>query len=210
MQNIGFTYALLPGLKTIIPQRFTEVIHRYSAFFNTQPYMAPTAAGVFLHLHEQGEEELIERIKPSLSGSLAAIGDTFFWATLKPLLALSLLISVLTEQFWGLTVAVLLYNSVHLWTMSWGLLEGYKHGPEGAFSLGRILSVTLSKNLTLMIPFLCGALVILVSQRIGPGIDLIVGLVLFAASTVLIKLRVNIFWLVYGVFTLSMLWTILQ
>jgi len=27
---------------------------------------------------------------------------------------------------------------------------------------------------------------------------------------VLIKLRVNIFWLVYGVFTLSMIWTMLR
>jgi mannose/fructose/N-acetylgalactosamine-specific phosphotransferase system component IID len=209
MQNIGFTHAILPGLKHIIPGKIPDAIKHYIPFFNTQPYMAPTAIGVFLHLHGQGDEEMIEKIRPSLTGSLAAIGDTFFWTTLKPLLALFLLISAITDQLWGLFIALILFNSVHFWTMAWGFFLGYLQGPHGALSLGRMLSVDFSKNVSLLIPLLSGIIFCLVPRWIGIEHGLIAGIFIFVTSTVLIKLRVNIFWLVYGVFTLSMLWTML-
>jgi PTS system mannose-specific IID component len=210
MQNIGFTHAILPGLKHIIPEKLPAAIKRSIPFFNTQPYMAPTAIGVFLHLYEQDNEELIEKIRPSLTGSLAAIGDTFFWTTLKPLLALLLLISAIADQLWGLFLALVLFNSVHLWTMTWGFFLGYRQGPQGALSLGHLLSVDFSRNASLLITFLSGVILCLVSQRTGIDHGFLAGLFLFVASTVLIKLRVNIFWLVYGVFTLSMLWAMLR
>jgi PTS system mannose-specific IID component len=172
--------------------------------------MAPTAIGVFLHLYEQGNDELVEKIRPSLTGSLAAIGDTFFWTTLKPLLALLLLISALTDQLWGLFIALVLFNSVHLWTMTWGFFLGYLKGPQGALSLGHMLSVDFSKNVSLLIPFLSGVILCLVPHWIDIDHGFIAGFFIFVTSIVLIKLRVNIFWLVYGVFTLSMLWTMLR
>jgi PTS system mannose-specific IID component len=210
MQNIGFTYAILPGLKKIIPEKWPDALRRYSTFFNTQPYMAPTAIGVFLHLHEQGDEELIEKIKPSLSGSLAAIGDTFFWSTLKPLLALLLLLSALAGRVEGLFISIIIFDSLHLWTIAWGFFHGYNHGPQGALAIGRILSIDLSRNISLMIPFLCGVLLCYLPLRMDSRQGIFIVLTLFAASVVLLKLRANIFWLVYGVFTLSVLWTILQ
>lgn len=209
MQNIGFTNAILPGLRIIIPEKLSGALSRYSMFFNTQPYMAPTAIGVFLHLHERGEEELIEKIKPSLSGSLAAIGDTFFWSTLKPLLALVLLLSALSGRMEGLFISIILFNSLHLWTIAWGFSHGYNHGPQGALAIGRILSIDLSRNISLLIPFLCGGLLCYLPLKVDSEHGLFIVLPLFAASVVLLKLRANIFWLVYGVFTLSVLWTIL-
>jgi mannose/fructose/N-acetylgalactosamine-specific phosphotransferase system component IID len=172
--------------------------------------MAPTAIGVFLHLYEQDNEELIEKIRPSLTGSLAAIGDTFFWTTLKPLLALLLLISAIADQLWGLFLALVLFNSVHLWTMTWGFFLGYRQGPQGALSLGHLLSVDFSKNVSLLITFLSGVILCLVPGWIGIDHSFIAGFFIFVTSSVLIKLRVNIFWLVYGVFTLSMLWAMLR
>ena len=210
MQNIGFTHAILPGLKHTIPEKIPDAIKRYIPFFNTQPYMAPTAIGVFLHLYEQDNEELIEKIRPSLTGSLAAIGDTFFWTTLKPLLALLLLISAIADQLWGLFLALVLFNSVHLWTMTWGFFLGYRQGPQGALSLGHLLSVDFSRNASLLITFLSGVILCLVPGWIGIDHSFIAGFFIFVTSSVLIKLRVNIFWLVYGVFTLSMLWAMLR
>ena len=210
MQNIGFTHAILPGLKHSDPANLQKNIEGYLRFFNTQPYMAPTIMGVHLHLIEQGKEELVEKLKTSLSGSLAAVGDTFFWATLKPLLALLLLLTVFVDQLWGLALALVLYNCVHLWVMAWGFAQGYRLGPSGALSIGRMLSVDLSKLIALMIPFLSGVILCLVSGRSGFSHGLLVGFLLFAACIPAIKLKLNPIWIVYGVFVLSVIWTILR
>jgi len=224
MQNIGFTHAILPGLRQVMPGRVDEGVRRYLSFFNTQPYMAPTIMGVNLHLHEQGNEEMIARLGPSLSGTLAALGDTFFWATLKPLLALLGLTCIFTDQLWGLFLVLVLYNTAHVWVMSWGFLQGYRHGANGAMALGRVLSIEVTRYVSLAIPFLSGAVLCLAAVWFGmdgfsplaspcmpQGItgDIVIFLA-FLAFVALIKLRVNLFWLVYGVFASTMLWTMLR
>lgn len=221
MQNIGFTHAILPGLRQVMPGRVDDGIRRYLPFFNTQPYMAPTIMGVNLYLHEQGDEEMITRLGPSLSGTLAALGDTFFWATLKPLLALLGLVCIFTDQLWGLFLVLVLYNTAHVWVMSWGFLQGYRHGANGAMALGRVLSIEVTRYVSLAIPFLSGAVLCLaavwfgmdnVFPSVSPGMLQGVGggMVIFLAVVALIKLRVNLFWLVYGVFASTMLWTMLR
>jgi mannose/fructose/N-acetylgalactosamine-specific phosphotransferase system component IID len=207
MQNIGFTNAILPGLKYVAPGNLPKIIKRYLTFFNTQPYMAPTIMGVYLNLHEQGKEEMVEKINTSLSGSLAAIGDTFFWATLKPLMALLFLLTMIMNQLWGLFFALILYNSVHLWAMIWGFFQGYRHGPTGALAMGHLLSVDISKLIALMIPFLSGVILCLVSDWSGTGHGLLMGLLLFIACIPPLKLQINPAWIVYGVFTLTVIWT---
>lgn len=209
MQNIGFTHAIIPGLKHLSQENHPENTNHTVSFFNTQPYMASTAIGVFLHLQENGNEEMIEKIRPSLTGSLAAIGDTFFWTVMKPVLAILLLFSAVFDQMWGLFMALILYNTLHLWTVAWGFSMGYRKGPQGALTMGRLLSVDLSNNVSLLIPFLSGILLFYIPHKFGPDQSLITVILLFVVSTVLLKLRVNIFWLVYGVFTLTVLWTIL-
>lgn len=221
MQNIGFTHAILPGIKHVLPERVDEGVKRYLTFFNTQPYMAPTIIGVYLHLHEQGEEDMIAKIGPTLSNSLAALGDTFFWATMKPVLALLFMICIFMDQLWGLLLALVIFNTAHLWVMAWGFVQGYRHGADGALSLGKILSIDVARYLSLTIPLLsgfalgCAALWFRLDKEFSavlPGIDLAfaAAAIIFLTAVVLIKLRVNIFWLVYGVFTLSMIWTMLR
>lgn len=210
MQNIGFTNALLPGLKNTNPEKLTKIAERYLTFFNTQPYMAPTILGVNLNLIEQGQEETAIKLNSSLSGSLAALGDTFFWATLKPLMSLLFLIIIICDQLWGLFLVLVLYNSMHIWTMVWGFFQGYQNGPEGALSLGRLLSVDLSKNIALLIPFLSGMLLCLIINWKGIGQGYLPGFILFAACIPATKSRLNPIWIVYGVFILSMIWTMVR
>jgi mannose/fructose/N-acetylgalactosamine-specific phosphotransferase system component IID len=210
MQNIGFTNAILPGLKNTDPEKLSKVAEHYLTFFNTQPYMAPTILGVTLNLIEQGQEETAIKINPSLSGSLAALGDTFFWATLKPLMSLLFLIMVICDRLWGLFLVLVLYNSMHIWTMVWGFFQGYRNGPDGALSLGRTLSVDLSKNIALLIPFLSGMLLCLIINWKGIGQGYLAGFALFAAVIPATKLRLNPIWIVYGVFILSMIWAMVR
>lgn len=220
MQNIGFTHAILPGIMHLAPGRVAEAIRRYLRFFNTQPYMAPTIIGVYLHLLEQGDEEAIGKLGPTLSGTLAALGDTLFWATLKPILALLLLLSVFLDQLWGLILALTIYNAAHLWVMAWGFRLGYLHGADGALSMGRMLSIDMTRYLSLAIPFLSGAMLGLAAvwfgraQECSPIISgsctmLVAGVTLFVGSVALIKLRVGVLWLIYGVFAFSMILTVL-
>jgi len=210
MQNIGFTNAILPGLKNTDPEQLKNVAEQYLTFFNTQPYMAPTILGVNLNLIEKGQGETAVKINSSLSGSLAALGDTFFWATLKPLMSLLFLILVICDRLWGLFLVLVLFNSMHIWTMTWGLIQGYRNGPDGALSLGRLLSVDLSKNIALMIPFLSGMLLCLIINWKGIGQGYLPGFALFAVCIPAAKLRLNPIWIVYGVFILSMIWTMVR
>ncbi|MGC9325408.1 MAG: PTS system mannose/fructose/sorbose family transporter subunit IID [Desulfomonilia bacterium] len=210
MQNIGFLYALLPGLKLFHPTGVDEATRRYARFFNTQPYMAPTILGVFLNLESQRRPEIAESIQSSLSGSLAAIGDTFFWGTLKPLVALLFLLFFLVDQAWGILLGLIGYNIAHLWVMWWGFTRGCAEGPQGALRLGKLLSVDLSKRISLLIPLLAGIVLsgLAFSSEIGYG--LFAGIVLFVAALIALKMRVPVLWLFYGVFTLSVIWAMIR
>lgn len=210
MQNVGFVYAMLPGLKKVHPGAVEKPAEKYMRFFNTHPYMAPTIAGVFLKLEEQGDTETIEKLKPTISGSLAALGDTFFWATLKPTIALLFLLAIMADQAWGIVLVILLYNSIHLWVMTWGFARGYRNGPGGALELGRILSINRTKRVACVIPLLAGmtvmALPLWKDLNFSPGASLMI----FICAAAAFRLKLGVFWIFYGVFTLSLIWTIIK
>jgi len=209
MQNIGFSYAILPGLKQLFPETYNTLIKKYTRFFNTQPYMAPTVIGVSLNLEEQGQGNMFEKIQTALSGSLAAIGDTFFWATLKPILALLCIISMLFDQIWCVVLVLLLFNSIHIWIMSWGFLKGYYLGAGGALSIGRLLNVDRSRSFSYITPFLCGIIFYITVNRIALPHGFPLGLGVLAASLIAIRLKLNTIIVFYGIFTLMLIWTMI-
>jgi PTS system mannose-specific IID component len=210
MQNIGFVNAMLPGLKKIHPDSLDRAASRYLRFFNTHPYMAPTVMGIFLNLEENGQDEMIEKFQPSIAGSLAAIGDFFFWATLKPVIALLFLLSILVDQIWGIALVLIAYNSIHIWTMTWGFMNGYKNGPAATLDIGRILSVDRAKYISYFTPFLSGVVLVLLAQLDGIGQGFVTSILLFSACIIAIKLRLGVLLIFYGVFTLTLIWTIIR
>lgn len=223
MQNIGFTFAMMPALKYHLKDRVSEGIERMIPFFNTQPYMAPTVMGVYLHLYERGQADAVDKIGRTLQGTLAALGDTFFWASLKPVMALLLLLCVLTSRPWYGLAVFAGYNAIHIWIMTWGFLKGYRKGMEGALEVGRAISIERSGTLSLAVPFLCGSVFYLAADRIaalapGVAVDLLparwsalaLAAFVFALGVVLSRMNTHVFWFVYGVFAISVLWTMLQ
>lgn len=210
MQNIGFVHAMLPGLKKIHPGSLDKAACRYLRFFNTHPYMAPTVMGVFLHLEEKGDDEMIDKLQPAITGPLAAVGDYFFWATLKPLIALLFILSIIVDQIWSIALVLVLYNALHLWTMSWGFMQGYTNGPHGALELGRVLSVDRAKRISYITPFLSGIIIALLARWEGIGQGLIPGLALLGICIIVGRLKLGVFWIFYGVFTLALIWTMIQ
>jgi PTS system mannose-specific IID component len=96
MQNVGFAFAMAPALKRIYPdkQRRLQALKRHMEFFNTHPYMASLVMGSALKLEEDSfaagldPTAGITALKSGLMGPLAAMGDSLFWATLRPMVAL--------------------------------------------------------------------------------------------------------------------------
>ena len=122
MQNLGLAYALYPALEVLYPDEAARsaAVRRHLAAFNTHPYVAASIVGGVLH-HERriarGEEApaRVAAFKAALMGPLAALGDGFFWLSLRP--AAGAVCAALVPWL-GAGAALLflvLYNAVHLW-----------------------------------------------------------------------------------------------
>jgi mannose/fructose/N-acetylgalactosamine-specific phosphotransferase system component IID len=208
MQYIGFIFSIAPGIrafKKANPQINEELVSRY---FNTQPYMAPAAEGIYLNLVENGNSADVARVLPSVSCALAALGDSFFWAALKPVLCLLCLISGLANWLWGILIVILIYNVIHLWIMGWGFWKGYKNGPQGALTVGKIISIERSDMVSLLIPLLCG-----ISLVVAPGslnVEYFIAIPAFIISVLAIYKKINFLLIFYGFFILLLIMTIIR
>ena len=93
MQGSGFAFALEPWLAVCWaaePEALLEARRRHLEYFNTHPYMAAALIGASIPLEAQvsrGERrpDEVTSFKNGIMGSYGAIGDSFFWAALKPL-----------------------------------------------------------------------------------------------------------------------------
>ena len=209
MQNEGFTFAIMPGLKAVHKQIPDETSKDYLKFFNTQPYMAPTIMGIDLNLEEQGKHALACSMQKPLGGSMAALGDTLFWSILKPILALLCLISILSDYLTGVIITIVLYNLVQLWVRIWGFHKGYTKGPEGVLDMGRLLSVSKTGFAAYIIPFLAGIALCLGGRLTTYTFPLPIFLMIFAVSLIALRAKMDIFKIFYGIFILILIWTML-
>jgi PTS system mannose-specific IID component len=121
MQNLGLAYAVFPALEQLYPERaaLEAAVKRHLVFFNTHPYVAAAIVGGVLY-HEQriarGEEppDKVVAFKAALMGPLAALGDGFFWLSLKPAVGAVCAALVPVMGAWAALLFLVLYNLVHL------------------------------------------------------------------------------------------------
>jgi PTS system mannose-specific IID component len=120
MQNLGLVYALYPALERLYPdpEKRREAVQRHLTFFNTHPYVAAAIVGGVLYHEERiaaGEEDprRVTEFKGALMGPLAALGDGFFWLSLRP--AAGALCAALVPWLgaWAAVLFLVLYNVVH-------------------------------------------------------------------------------------------------
>jgi mannose PTS system EIID component len=120
MQNLGLAYALYPALERLYPEKkaLEDAVRRHLVFFNTHPYVAAAIVGGVLY-HEQrvarGEEppDKVVAFKAALMGPLAALGDGFFWLSLKPATGAVCAALVPLLGAWAALLFLVLYNGVH-------------------------------------------------------------------------------------------------
>lgn len=121
MQNLGLAYAVFPALEKLYPERDRqmEAVRRHLVFFNTHPYVAAAIVGGVLYHEERiarGDEspERVVAFKAALMGPLAALGDGFFWLSLKPAVGAFCAAMVPLLGAWAAVLFLVLYNVVHL------------------------------------------------------------------------------------------------
>jgi len=120
MQNLGLAYAVFPALEQLYPDKkaLEAAVQRHLVFFNTHPYVAAAIVGGVLY-HEQriarGEDppDKVVAFKTALMGPLAALGDGFFWLSLKPAVGAVCAALVPVLHAWAALLFLILYNLVH-------------------------------------------------------------------------------------------------
>lgn len=226
MQNLGFAFAMIPVLKSIYlaNQDRNQALLRHIEFFNTHPYCAAIVLGVVIQMEEAGainrslDEEQISRIKTGMMGPLAALGDTVFWASLKPVLSLVAVALILTAQpdmdrqlLAGLLAFLVLYNLPHLLLRIGGVFIGYRRGINVVQDLRKFNPQIIAKKLTLFLAIVAGGIIVLypVQQSDQLWLDVVAKSLLFVSVTVVlvfaIRRQITIAKLIYGLIGLAML-----
>ncbi|WP_432738420.1 PTS system mannose/fructose/sorbose family transporter subunit IID [Maridesulfovibrio sp. FT414] len=85
LQNIGFSYAMQPGLEAIYsdPSELATARRRYVKHYNSHPFWAPLLVAIFLSVEVQIKDgrfpvQLLDKLKNTTSYTLSAIGDSVF------------------------------------------------------------------------------------------------------------------------------------
>lgn len=137
MMNMGFLYAIQPGLDLIHPEGPSReaAYSRHLEYFNTNPYFSPIVMGVTLELEERlarGEiaEDIIHDTKEGLMTACAAIGDGFFWGAWRPFVAVVALALAFSNYLATPIVFLVLYNIPALYFRFQGIFWGYRLGTD--------------------------------------------------------------------------------
>lgn len=174
MQALGLLYALEPAWKYLYPDeaRRKEAVERHLTPFNTHPYAAAAMVGGIL-FHElrvaRGEEsaESVLRFKKTLMGPLAALGDGFYWLSLRPATAA---LSAMLAPFIGPWAAVLFlvtYNAVHFATRAWLFVTAVRSGEAVVQRLMKLQVPTWSNRLRSLTALCAAATGIFFSWGLG-------------------------------------------
>lgn len=141
MQNIGFAFTLVPLLRGETARRADNergaFLMRHTKIFSTHPAMSGALIGSVVKIEEDfaGKGGLAEQkavqLKNTMMGPYAAIGDTFFSGSLRPLAAVLSVACALAGSGWAPFVFLIVYEPLQLWIRTKGFYEGYRLGQEG-------------------------------------------------------------------------------
>lgn len=131
LQNLGFFYMLLPGLRDIYGDRMPpDLCQRHTEYFNTHPYLATLVAGSCLRMEARiaaGDDLSVDvpTFKNMVMAPVAAMGDALFWGAIRPFAAVVALFFASQGSLWAPLVFLVLFNVPHLLCRGGGLLLGY-------------------------------------------------------------------------------------
>jgi len=221
MQNVGFAFSILPALTRLYRgEDLKRAMARHLEFFNSHPYMTDALLGATVRMEEdlaagRTTEDRILSFKATMMGPMAAIGDSFFWASLKPFAATLAVAGVFSDVSWAPLVFLALYNLFHLTLRIYGLFSGYQMGERVFEKLYQIDLVQFSDR-SHYFAGVCigvsGGLLVDHATRseaaLGQNLEAVLLIALVLIMFQLLKRKVTMIWLLYG-FTLLCLAMIL-
>jgi mannose/fructose/N-acetylgalactosamine-specific phosphotransferase system component IID len=131
LQNLGFFFMTWPALarRHLTPPEVARAGLRHLRNFNTHPYLAGLVAATVIRSEESGgSEEAVEGLKRSLMSALGAVGDEFFWATLRPFAAVVALPAALGGAVWAPLLMLAVYNIPHFSVRVLAIEAGFGEG----------------------------------------------------------------------------------
>lgn len=216
MQTLGLLYALDPAWRYLYPdpKDRQDAVRRHLAPFNTHPYAAAALVGGILHYEarlSRGEASVedVLRFKKTFMGPLAALGDGFYWLSLRPATGALSVALVPLIGVWAPLVFIVTYNLVHLFTRSWLFVRGYQLGSGVVTRLSQLQVPRWSnrlRSLTAAAAGVIGAWLALSLGGQGTRSDLGRGLAFLAcgvAGVFLLERKVSPLALLYGAAALA-------
>lgn len=163
MQSVGFAYAMEPALERLYPsgEARRQAVTRHLGFFNTHPYLASTVLGCAIRLEEEGGDgvgQAVERVKSALMGPYGALGDSFYWAGVKPLLVLVALHAAYRGALWAPWLFLGAFAVANLGGRLYGFALGYRRGVGVVDAVGRLDLLAWARRCKAASAVLVGAL----------------------------------------------------
>jgi PTS system mannose-specific IID component len=181
MQNVGWLFSLWPVFRRLYadPAERARAAQAHADYFNTHPYTADIILGVVAAMEERCARDAsfdrgaILAAKKVMSGPLSALGETVFWATLRPLLLVVAVtagaLSPRSGWIWAPALYLLFFNAIHVGVKAGGLAAGYKRGLDVAVFLSQWPLQRWSVQAAwLGLGLAAGALAVLVSRSSAP------------------------------------------
>ena len=137
-QNIGFAYCLEPAGAQIWrdPEDLKRFYLRHLEYYNGNPFMVTLVLGAVARMEERfrdgdgvGEED-IRRFKLAVGPAVGAVGDRFFWRTLRPFGLVAGLLGAFWFGVWGIPLFLAIFNLPVLCLRWYWLVRGYSLGPR--------------------------------------------------------------------------------
>ncbi len=167
LQALGFAYVMSPVARSVAGRREASArfFERHLNLFNTNPVLASYIIGATARLeenHSRGEANVaeIETLKSSLAVPLAAVGDRFFWANLRPLAGLLGVLASGLAGVAGALVLLVVYNVFHLHYRVKGVFRGYLLGTGVVSEISRLRIPSLCRYAGWIGAFALGVLMV--------------------------------------------------
>ena len=145
LQNVGFMYAMDPGLAAIHrdPADLRKARHRYARHYNCHPYWTPLVAGMLLHTEGEIAKGRISSaafgsIKDTAVSTLSALGDSVFGGTFLVTWALAMAAMIIADCAQAaLAASVALFLALQCFKLA-TFVAGIRYGFPVLFRLRRL------------------------------------------------------------------------
>lgn len=136
MQGTGFAYMADEASKAKGIVLDEDIKEKETEYFHTHPFLANFILGMWVkEMQIGGDPDFYKKVYSSAFG---ALGDSFFWHSLRPLCFIVSALIGYNDPFLGLLSYLMLYNAFHLFFRFGGFSIGYELGRDVILFFNRI------------------------------------------------------------------------